>query len=170
LPQQTFLSANGFYSVNCGDGCIDQSFMNVIPPAPMNYPRGIRNNNPLNIKLVISNNWIGRITPLLNTDQVFEQFVSYPYGIRASIYLLRKYINDYGANNINLIIDRWDAGGSNAGSYKTYLIQETGFGGLQTLSFDYNTMQTLVKAMANFENGTTNAITDQQFQSAWNLL
>ena len=42
-------------------------------------PRGIRNNNPLNIR--IGNQWLGeRANP---NDPAFEQFVAMEYGIRA---------------------------------------------------------------------------------------
>lgn len=45
-------------------------------------PRGIRNNNPLN--LVISNTpWLGKVTT--NTDGHFEQFINIEYGIRAAM-------------------------------------------------------------------------------------
>jgi hypothetical protein len=37
-------------------------------------PRGIRNNNPLNIRLNPDNRWQGRVSPKLNSDGAFEQF------------------------------------------------------------------------------------------------
>lgn len=43
-------------------------------------PRGIRNNNPLNIK--IGNDWKGEVP---NTDGTFEQFESMEYGLRAEL-------------------------------------------------------------------------------------
>lgn len=54
-------------------------------------PRGIRNNNPLNIK--IGNNWLGEVTD--PTDPIFEQFVSMKYGLRAAFIILRRYIRVY---------------------------------------------------------------------------
>ena len=69
-------------------------------------PRGYRNNNPLNIRYSTFNAWKGKV--LLNTDKgmTFEQFITMPYGYRAALYLLRKYIRK-GANNIAAIIGRW---------------------------------------------------------------
>ena len=37
-------------------------------------PRGIRNNNPLNIRLNPDNRWQGRVPPKHNSDGAFEQF------------------------------------------------------------------------------------------------
>lgn len=66
-------------------------------------PRGIRNNNPLNIR--IGNRWIGEV--LHPTDSEFEQFVSLHYGLRAGFVLLRRYIVRYKLNTVRLIISRW---------------------------------------------------------------
>lgn len=66
-------------------------------------PRGIRNNNPLNIR--IGNKWKGE-TPV-NTDGAFEQFTKMEYGVRAAFILLRRYINRYGLNTVEKIVTRW---------------------------------------------------------------
>lgn len=66
--------------------------------------RGIRNNNPLNIK-VSSSNWVGKVTP--NTDGTFEQFDSLVHGYRAAFYLFRKYINVYKLVNLKDFIAHW---------------------------------------------------------------
>lgn len=66
-------------------------------------PRGIRNNNPLNIR--IGNKWKGE-TPE-NTDGVFEQFTRMEYGVRAAFILLRRYINRYHLDSVQKIVSRW---------------------------------------------------------------
>lgn len=66
-------------------------------------PRGIRNNNPLNIR--IGNVWLGETTN--PTDLEFEQFVSMEYGIRAAFVILRRYINHYHLTTPAQIISRW---------------------------------------------------------------
>ena len=66
-------------------------------------PRGIRNNNPLNIR--IGNNWAGEKTP--NTDGTFEQFVSMAYGIRAALIIIHNYMYKYKLTTIEKIISRW---------------------------------------------------------------
>lgn len=66
-------------------------------------PRGIRNCNPLNIR--IGNAWLGEVyTP---DDPDFEQFVSMEYGLRAACVLLRRYIKHYRRNTIISIISSW---------------------------------------------------------------
>lgn len=66
-------------------------------------PRGIRNNNPLNIR--IGNTWLGeRQNP---QDASFEEFVSIEYGYRAAFCLLRRYIRRYRRNTIAMIISTW---------------------------------------------------------------
>lgn len=70
---------------------------------PNNLPRGIRNCNPLNIR--IGNTWLGeRPDP---DDNEFEQFVSMQAGIRAAFLILRRYIRRYRLNTIRLIVTRW---------------------------------------------------------------
>ena len=66
-------------------------------------PRGIRNNNPLNIR--IGNVWLGEVAK--PTDRHFEQFISMEYGIRAGFVILRRYIRRYGRNTITEIISSW---------------------------------------------------------------
>ncbi len=59
--------------------------------------RGIRNNNPLNIR--ISNNaWTGKVTP--SKDKAFETFSHSKYGFRAATKLIRNYQNLYGLNTL----------------------------------------------------------------------
>ena len=47
----------------------------------MSTPRGIRNNNPLNIR--VGNNWQGERKP--NTDGAFEQFTTMQYAYAMTI-------------------------------------------------------------------------------------
>ena len=48
--------------------------------------RGLRNNNPLNIRKS-NNNWLGKVTQ--NTDGCFEQFTTIEYGLRAAFLNIR---------------------------------------------------------------------------------
>lgn len=70
--------------------------------------RGIRNNNPGNLRFVASNNWVGKIPYVDNTDadKAFEQFTKIKYGIRA---MLRVVINniDKGNDTITKLITRY---------------------------------------------------------------
>lgn len=66
-------------------------------------PRGIRNNNPLNIR--IGNVWLGEVAE--PTDPDFEQFVSMVYGVRAGFVLIRRYIRHYHRTTIPQVIAAW---------------------------------------------------------------
>ena len=68
-----------------------------------NIPRGIRNNNPLNIR--IGNVWLGEV--LDPTDPDFEQFTSMTYGVRAGFVLIRRYIRHYHRTTIPQVIAAW---------------------------------------------------------------
>lgn len=68
-------------------------------------PRGIRNNNPLNIRFSEYNEWLGRVSKD-KSDNSFEEFIHLYYGIRAGIILLRRYI-ERGINTPRLIIGHW---------------------------------------------------------------
>lgn len=66
-------------------------------------PRGIRNNNPLNIR--ISNNaWLGKVEH--NTDGAFEQFITMQMGIRAAVKQIFTYIRR-GDDTPTKVINRW---------------------------------------------------------------
>lgn len=129
-----------------------------------NIPRGIRNNNPLNI--VISNSkWIGKKLP--NTDGKFEQFTDMVFGVRAALYLVRKYISQ-GFNSCDKIICRWSPDG-NEQSYINYVCFHTGLSRHQVLSFESKSdILDLVHAMAIFECGTP--ISFDIFEKAYDLL
>lgn len=76
-----------------------------VPTAAGGLPptRGVRNNNPLNIR--IGNSWLGETE--CNTDGVFEQYTSMSYGLRAAFCLMRRYIVRYRIDTIAGIVSRW---------------------------------------------------------------
>lgn len=65
-------------------------------------PRGIRNNNPLNIR-VSGDNWQGAT----GDDGAFVQFDSPVKGVRAGARILKNYRDKYGLNSVSGIISRW---------------------------------------------------------------
>ena len=68
-------------------------------------PRGIRNNNPLNIRKS-KDNWQGLRT--LQEDREFCQFSSMAYGWRAAFVILCKtYYGKYKLKTIRALITRW---------------------------------------------------------------
>lgn len=114
-------------------------------------PRGLRNCNPLNIK--IGNDWRGECEQ--NTDGVFEQFTELKYGYRAAFIILRKYINKYHRNTIRKIILSWSPDGEFATlHYMNYVSRLSGCSQDEVIDFKNKAlMVSIVKAMAMFENG-----------------
>lgn len=117
----------------------------------MATPRGIRNNNPLNIR--IGNKWLGEVPN--PTDSEFEQFVSVRYGLRAAFYILRRYIRRYGRNTPAKIIRAWaPAVENNTQRYIEVVCKRSLIAPDEVIDYaDKNTMVRLVKAMAFVECG-----------------
>ena len=114
-------------------------------------PRGIRNNNPLNIR--IGNVWLGEVRN--PTDPDFEQFVSMEYGLRAAFVLLRRYINHYKRQTIAAIISAWAPASENqTQKYIDHVSSQMGIAPDVLVRFeDAGTMIHLVDAMTYHECG-----------------
>ena len=114
-------------------------------------PRGIRNNNPLNIR--VGNVWLGEVKN--PTDPLFEQFNSMEYGLRAGFVLLRRYIRHYKRQTIEDIISSWAP--SNENNTKAYIdtvVKVSGIPSNRILHYsDKESMCKLVDAMCFVENG-----------------
>lgn len=117
-----------------------------------NLPLGYRNNNPLNIRYSSYNNWVGKVVP--NTDGAFEQFVSLPYGYRAAIFLIKKYISQ-GLKTIPQIVSKWAPPSENhTNKYIDFVCKTTGLSAAQDITTP-GQIKDIVYAMAIFENGYT---------------
>lgn len=116
-------------------------------------PRGIRNNNPLNIR--IGNTWLGEVPN--PTDSEFEQFTSPLYGLRAAFCILRRYIRRYGRKTPRAIISAWaPATENNVLRYVDIVKQQSGLNPDAPILFeDKPAMCALVAAMAYVECGQT---------------
>lgn len=119
-------------------------------------PRGIRNNNPLNIRK--GNNWKGEVYS--STDGEFEQFVSMQWGVRAGFKILKNYMTGYGGRikaltNVHDIIHRWAPPSEN--NCRAYIDSVCRFSRLhefERLQFsDRNKMLALVDGMIRVECG-----------------
>lgn len=93
-----------------------------MPKSSPKLPRGIRNNNPLNIR-ISSNKWIGKATP--STDPAFEQFDTIEHGIRAAFCIIRTYIIKHGCRTVHDLITRWApaADGNNVEAYVAQVLR-----------------------------------------------
>ena len=114
-------------------------------------PRGIRNNNPLNIR--IGNVWLGEEPN--PTDPDFEQFTSMVYGVRAGFILLRRYIRHYHRTTIPQVIAAWAPSTEN--NTVAYVDKVCRFSLIdpdtQLVYSDKDQMCRLVAAMILVENG-----------------
>jgi hypothetical protein len=164
-----------------------------------NYVRGIRNNNPLNIKKS-TRNYYGKVPLSRNTDGMHEQFEAFPFGIGAAIIHIRsRYLT--GAigiipdcvgvkhypphDTIQKIANIWAPkgcdpsptlpNGNNPDEYANFVARDTGFDkNMKIDGNDYETMSALLKAMCLFENGTRYRSSifgtwDTDFKIAWTV-
>ena len=115
-------------------------------------PRGIRNNNPLNIRRTFQN-WKGKRANY--TDEVFEEFESLTWGLRAGFKLLHTYMTVYKLRTVKSIISRWAPSNENdTERYITYVSRAMCVLPNQIIYFsDRNKMVELVRAMCTMECG-----------------
>ena len=114
--------------------------------------RGIRNDNPLNIRHGKSQ-WVGMREK--QTDKSFVQFKSRVYGYRAAFVLLRNYIGK-GKDTIGKIIAKWapSSDGNNTQSYINYVSSTTGINASHALRWeDKEDLVVIVRSMAHMESG-----------------
>ena len=67
--------------------------------------RGLRNNNPLNIRRTKTSSWAGMCD--VQTDKSFCQFTKMRYGWRAAFMLLKLYYAQRKLHTIRQIVNRW---------------------------------------------------------------
>ena len=120
--------------------------------------RGIRNNNPLNIRLS-SDKWQGQVLPQRGSGEgAFCQFYTMEYGWRAAFVILcRTYYGKYGLKTIRDIVSRWaPAKENNTEAYIRHVSDYTGISPNKVLGSpqEQPTQWLLIGyAMAVVENG-----------------
>lgn len=117
----------------------------------MGTPRGIRNNNPTNIKYSKSNDWVGQT----GSDGTFAVFSSPEYGIRAATKLIQNYQNKYNLGTVRDIIGRWAPAGEENPHIENYIQHVSKRLGISENNHKVMTSQypVLIAAMIEFENG-----------------
>lgn len=80
-------------------------------------PRGIRNNNPGNIRLGQAK-WLGQRETSL--DPAFVEFTTPLFGLRALMKILLTYHRKYGLDTVQSIINRWAPPYENATDHYAY--------------------------------------------------
>ena len=127
-------------------------------------PRGLRNNNPLNIRHS-ADRFQGEIA---GTDKSFKTFSSLAYGYRAAFVILGTYLSQ-GCNTIEKIISRWAPPAEN--DTESYISQVERYSGVsrhkELTSASGTEYMMIVAAMSFVENGQNADIA--QVQAGFNL-
>lgn len=120
-------------------------------------PRGLRNNNPLNLR-ISNNQWLGKVR--FNTDGAFEQFTSIEYGIRAGFKniqaIVRRRASESQSTTIRELVHIWApaADGNNEIAYCKTIADKTGLQPNDIIDIKKkNFMCLLVYGMVCVENG-----------------
>ena len=116
--------------------------------------RGIRNNNPGNIRW--GDDWQGLVPKSERTDKSFCQFTAPEYGIRAMIIILRNYENKHGLNTVRKIINRWAPPVENdTEAYVNSVAKQVGVDADKVIDVtDSRVMIPLLEAIITHENGS----------------
>ena len=132
----------------------------------MTQTRGIRNNNPLNIRRS-ADRWLGMRS--VQTDPQFCQFTSMDYGCRAACRLLKTYNTKYKCRTLYDIIRRWaPPSENNTDTYVKRVCKLTGYSPYQVISYrDKSYTCFLLWAMAQIECGEVVAM--QHFENGYGL-
>lgn len=128
------------------------------PSTGVKLPRGLRNNNPLNIRKGCR--WLGlRDFP---TDKEFCEFKTMAYGYRAAFVTLRTYYSKHDCRTLRKIINRWAPPSENdTENYLYIVLMKTGIRDANSilpspfLAQNLCLWQDILIAMAEVENGTT---------------
>lgn len=121
------------------------------PVLPLTGTRGVRNNNPGNIRKSATK-WSGKIE---GTDPAFETFKTPEDGIRALGKNLLNYQDKHGINTIEGIINRWaPTSENNTSAYVQAVAKETGLDPSAPLNLrNPDTLQKVTTAIIHHENG-----------------
>lgn len=116
----------------------------------MALPRGIRNNNPLNIRL--GDKWLGLEEE--QNDSQFCQFIALRFGLRAGFIILYRYLSRK-IDTTEKIINTWaPSSENNTESYIKAVLKMAWWGRYDRLRFsDKKIMCALVQAMIIVECG-----------------
>lgn len=144
--------------------------MTQIPKNVTMLPRGIRNNNPLNIEYHKRNQWHGQLPYNKLIESRFCRFSHMVWGYRAAAIMLRKYINVYSCNTISRIINKWAPSSEN--QTVLYIKRVCEFSHVDpdaSITFnDQVTMLNIMSAMTVVECGNT--FNPQKNSALWDAL
>ena len=135
--------------------------------AEKKIPRGLRNNNPGNIR-INSDLFQGEIRP--SKDKSFKQFNTMAYGYRAIFKILSNYYRNYKLDTIHKMIGRWAP--ENENDTEAYIKAVSDYAGIPADDpiniNDREQMTHIVAGMSKVENGREADMSD--VIAGWNLL
>lgn len=133
-------------------------------------PRGIRNNNPGNIRNSESNDWQGEVAKGSKKDTAFEEFETMGHGVRAMMKLLQKYQRSYNLHTVKELVERWaPRNENNTSAYVRTVCKEMQVPESMGIDLsDKATMCALVAAMCYVENGVRIPMAD--IEAGWELM
>ena len=128
--------------------------------------RGLRNNNPLNIRKN-SDSFKGEI---IGSDKSYKTFIDIAHGYRAGMKILQGYQERKGLKTIRTIISRWAPPNENdTQSYIATVSHVSGIGADKTVNLsNQNDMTRIVAGMSQVENGVQANMND--IRAGWDLL
>lgn len=131
--------------------------------------RGIRNNNPGNIRKS-SINWQGLAKE--QTDSDFLIFSSMTYGCRALLKIINTYYTQRNCKTIRSIINRYaPPNENNTEFYITHVSQQCNVSPDEIIKLTKENHLILAKAIAKHENGSdVNLISEDIWNKAYNLI
>jgi hypothetical protein len=133
------------------------------------FPLGIRNNNPGNIKYNLLNQWQGQT----GSNKGYATFSDPVYGYRAMFKLLKTYYNQYGLRDLLAIGKRWaPASENNPVAWSSNVALMSGIP--QQKPFNVNdkaTMIAIARGITGAENGSAfvNHYKTDVLEKAWAL-
>lgn len=132
----------------------------------MKQTRGLRNNNPGNIR-ISSTKYQGEVQP--SQDNSFKQFESMPYGYRAIFMLLHTYWTRHGLNTIRGMLSRYAPSNENDTMKYIKTVSEWSFIPADThlTTTNAEVMIPFVSAISRYENGIPAVNND--VEQGWNL-
>lgn len=129
-------------------------------------PRGLRNNNPGNIR-ISKTKYLGEVRP--SQDSAFRQFRSIDYGYRAMFVVLYTYQRRHGINTIaDMIIRYAPAIENHTTEYIRAVAEASGVPSTSHITTtNADVMIPIVAAMSKVENGTPAVMKD--VEAGWKL-
>lgn len=120
-----------------------------IPNTGSDQTRGIRNNNPLNIRKT-KTEWKHEVD---GDDEDFETFDSMMWGVRAAFRNMYTYYHTRKLNTIEKIITRWaPPSENNTTAYIAYVCKKTKMQKDQVFDWEFETVIQIVNAMSKIES------------------